>query len=92
VVSRGGRPDLAKEALDKVQAPTLLIVGGQDEAVLQLNRRAMLQMTCIKKLNVIPGATHLFEEPGKLELVADAAANWFLKYMLRSKLKQKAAG
>jgi len=91
VVSRGGRPDLAKEALDKVQAPTLLIVGGEDEAVLQLNRRAMQQMICIKKLNVIPGATHLFEEPGKLELVADAASNWFLKYMLRSKLKQKAA-
>jgi len=81
VVSRGGRPDLAQEALDGVQAPTLFIVGGHDHVVLDLNRKAMQEMNCIKSLKVIPGATHLFEEPGAIEEVASAASDWFAKYM-----------
>jgi dienelactone hydrolase len=81
VVSRGGRPDLAAEYLSQVIAPTLLLVGGLDTEVIELNRRAMEQMTAEKKLVIIPGATHLFEEPGKLEEVAKASAGWFLRYL-----------
>lgn len=77
VVSRGGRPDLAIRRLPEVKSPTLLIVGGQDELVLKLNQKALETMTCEKKLEVIPYATHLFEEPGALEEVASLAANWF---------------
>lgn len=77
VVSRGGRPDLAGEYLTAVQAPTLLIVGGRDEVVLELNRDALAHLRCPKRLVVIPGATHLFEEPGTLEAVAREAAGWF---------------
>jgi dienelactone hydrolase len=77
VVSRGGRPDLAGEALGGVRCPTLLIVGGDDLTVLDLNRAALRALTCEKQLTVIPGATHLFEEPGTLEQAADAAVSWF---------------
>jgi putative phosphoribosyl transferase len=80
VVSRGGRPDLADEALSQVQAPTLLIVGGEDEVVIELNERARAQMCCEVKLEIIPGATHLFEEPGALERVAQLAADWFIHH------------
>jgi putative phosphoribosyl transferase len=80
VVSRGGRPDLAGAALDRVRAPVLLIVGGADEAVLDLNRSALARLTAIKKLEIVPGATHLFEEPGALEAVVVFAANWFEAY------------
>jgi putative phosphoribosyl transferase len=78
VVSRGGRPDLADEALPKVQAPTLLIVGGNDDVVIELNEQARERMRCEVKLEIVPGATHLFEEPGALEKVAKLASNWFL--------------
>jgi pimeloyl-ACP methyl ester carboxylesterase len=77
VVSRGGRPDLAGEALDLVQAPTLLIVGGADTLVLDINQEALEEMRCDKRLVVIPGATHLFEESGALEEVARLAGEWF---------------
>jgi putative phosphoribosyl transferase len=76
VVSRGGRPDLAGDALERVTAPTLLIVGGQDHHVLELNRAAVARMRTETSLEVVPGATHLFEEPGALEQVADLAARW----------------
>jgi putative phosphoribosyl transferase len=78
VVSRGGRPDLADKALPKVRAPTLLIVGGNDDVVIELNERARDQMRCEVKLEIVPGATHLFEEPGALENVAKLASDWFL--------------
>jgi putative phosphoribosyl transferase len=81
VVSRGGRPDLAGDALPRVQAPTLLIVGGRDPAVLDLNRAAMARMRAISRLEIVPGATHLFEEPGGLETVAHLARDWFLQYL-----------
>jgi dienelactone hydrolase len=81
VVSRGGRPDLAGDALRLVQAPTLLIVGGEDLTVLDLNQQAQTAMVCPNRLEIIPGATHLFEEPGKLEAVADLAADWFSRYL-----------
>ena len=81
VVSRGGRPDLAGEALRRVRAPTLLIVGGNDPVVLDLNRRALQLLETTKQLVVIPGATHLFEEPGALEEVARLAASWFRRYL-----------
>ena len=81
VVSRGGRPDLAAGYLPQVVAPTLLLVGGLDTEVIKLNRQAMAQMTTEKKLVIIPGATHLFEEPGKLEEVAKASKDWFLNYL-----------
>ncbi|MDQ7800302.1 MAG: dienelactone hydrolase family protein [Armatimonadota bacterium] len=84
VVSRGGRPDLAREVLLLVRAPTLLIVGGADEPVLQLNREAFRLLTCEKRLEVVPGAGHLFEEPGALERVADLAADWFARYLASS--------
>jgi putative phosphoribosyl transferase len=77
VVSRGGRPDLAADALGRVRAPTLLIVGGDDDVVIDLNRDALARLTCEKRLEVVPGATHLFEEPGALERVAELAAEWF---------------
>ncbi|MCP9471867.1 MAG: dienelactone hydrolase family protein [Nitrospira sp.] len=79
VVSRGGRPDLAEPYLPRVTAPTLLIVGGYDFPVIELNRAAYDVLTCEKKLVIIPGATHLFEEPGTLEHVAELAGNWFLR-------------
>jgi putative phosphoribosyl transferase len=79
VVSRGGRPDLAGAALARVHAPTLLIVGGADEVVLELNREAIAQMHCETRLEIIPGATHLFEEPGALGKVARLARDWFVE-------------
>ena len=81
VVSRGGRPDLADKALPKVQAPTLLIVGGNDDIVIELNEQARDRMHCEVKLEIIPGATHLFEEPGALEKVAQLASDWFVKHL-----------
>ena len=82
VVSRGGRPDLAGDALDKVRAPTLLIVGGDDPAVIAMNRDALHRMTTrTKELVIVPGATHLFGEPGKLERVADLALTWFTSHL-----------
>jgi dienelactone hydrolase len=81
VVSRGGRPDLAEAHLHLVQCPTLLIVGSLDYDVLMLNRQALAELTCRKRLEVVPGATHLFEEPGKLEHVARLAADWFEQYL-----------
>ena len=82
VVSRGGRPDLAGDALPKVQAATLLIVGELDQTVLELNQGAYHQLDCERKLVVVPGATHLFEEPGKLVEVAMLANEWFRKYLI----------
>ena len=81
VVSRGGRPDLAAPALARVQAPTLLIVGECDRDVLALNREALRPLACEKRLQVVPGATHLFEEPGALERVADLAGEWFATHL-----------
>jgi putative phosphoribosyl transferase len=81
VVSRGGRPDLAGEYLHLVRCPTLLIVGGSDPEVLKLNERAYTKLKCEKRLEVVPGATHLFEEPGALEEVARLASNWFQHYL-----------
>jgi putative phosphoribosyl transferase len=81
VVSRGGRPDLAGKALPKVKAPTLLIVGGNDDIVIELNEQARDKMRCEVKLEIIPGATHLFEEPGALEKVAQLASQWFSRYL-----------
>lgn len=80
VVSRGGRPDLATR-LKEVHAPTLLIVGGYDNAVLRLNQQALRTLPCFKRLDVVPGATHLFEEPGCLEQVATLARSWFMEYL-----------
>jgi dienelactone hydrolase len=82
VVSRGGRPDLTGDAaLRQVVVPTLLIVGGADYGVIELNQQAYAVLQCTKKLTLVPGATHLFEEPGTLELAAHHAADWFLKYL-----------
>jgi putative phosphoribosyl transferase len=81
VVSRGGRPDLAGPALTQVRAPTLLIVGGEDTQVIELNREAFTQLQCEKDLAIIPGATHLFEEPGALEQVARLARDWFQRFL-----------
>lgn len=81
VVSRGGRPDLAGPALGQVEAPTLLVVGSHDDVVLELNRQAQTQLRCESELSVVPGATHLFEEPGALEEVARLARSWFLHYL-----------
>ncbi len=86
VVSRGGRPDLAGEALPKVKAPTLLIVGGNDEVVIGMNQKAYAKLTCEKQLKIVPGATHLFEEPGTLEQVAQLASTWF-----KNKLQPRAS-
>jgi putative phosphoribosyl transferase len=81
VVSRGGRPDLAMTSLPQVKAPTLLIVGGEDSAVIRLNARALEELTADKRMILVPGATHLFEEPGALQKVAGLAADWFVRYL-----------
>ncbi len=81
VVSRGGRPDLAGAALSRVTAPTLLIVGGHDDVVIDLNREAFDRLNGIKQLEIVPGATHLFQEPGTLEEVARLSREWFLQYL-----------
>jgi dienelactone hydrolase len=86
VVSRGGRPDLAGDALLRVTAPTLLIVGGNDPQVLQLNRRALDAVGGEARLEIVPGATHLFEEPGALERVTVLARDWFLRHLATSEL------
>jgi len=84
IVSRGGRPDLAKDALGKVIAPTLLIVGGEDHVVIGLNKEAYDIINAEKQLKIIPAATHLFEEPGTLEEAAHLAADWFKKYLINA--------
>ncbi len=89
VVSRGGRPDLAYDQLPHVLAPTLLIVGERDEAVLQLNKEAYQRLHCIRKLAIVPGATHLFEESGTLEKVANLAAGWFQYHLCQSPCEQE---
>ena len=81
IVSRGGRPDLAGEALPQVRAPTLLIVGGDDDVVIELNRHAMRHMRTEVQLEIVPGASHIFEEPGTLEQVAALARDWFLRHL-----------
>jgi len=81
VVSRGGRPDLAGAALPHVEAPTLLIVGGHDYPVIDMNRAALAELRCEKRLEIVPGATHLFEEPGALEEVARLARDWFVSHL-----------
>ena len=81
VVSRGGRPDLAGPALQQVVAPTLLIVGGDDGPVIGMNREAYMQMKSVRRMEIIPGASHLFEEPGALEKVAALACDWFVRYL-----------
>ncbi|MDA8125099.1 MAG: dienelactone hydrolase family protein [Deltaproteobacteria bacterium] len=81
IVSRGGRPDLAGQALSRVQAPTLLIVGGNDDQVVLLNEQAFHQLQAKKRMVIVPGATHLFEEPGTLEAAAQLAAKWFRQYL-----------
>src|SRR6266436_7778830 len=81
VVSRGGRPDLAGDALPQVKCPTLLIVGGLDYPVIEMNQAAFARLRCEKELKIVPGATHLFEEPGTLEEVARLAANWFQRHL-----------
>lgn len=81
VVSRGGRPDLAGPALPRVQAPTLLIVGGWDEPVIGMNEEALARLRCEKRMEIVPGATHLFEEPGTLEEVARLARGWFARHL-----------
>ena len=81
-MSRGGRPDLAAQILEQVNAPTLLIVGERDEEVLALNRTALAQLRVEKELAIVPGATHLFEESGTLEQVADLAAGWFQRHLV----------
>lgn len=87
VVSRGGRPDLARFWLDRVGAPTLLIVGSHDFEVLQFNREAHAQLRCVKRLTLIEGATHLFEEPGAMEQVCTHARDWFATHLLRAGLR-----
>ncbi len=82
VVLRGGRPDLAGDALPKVKSPTLLIVGGLDYPVIRMNEDAYSQLRCEKELKIVPGATHLFEEPGTLEEVANLAAEWFQRHLV----------
>ena len=82
VVSRGGRPDLAEGALERVSAPTLLIVGGADHPVVELNARAHVRLTCPKRLEIVAGATHLFEEPGALEEVTRLAREWFVRFLV----------
>ena len=81
IVSRGGRPDLAEAHLPHVTAPTLLLVGGDDVPVIEMNRTALARLTCVKDLVIIPGASHLFEEPGALEQVAERALRWFLQHV-----------
>jgi len=81
VVSRGGRPDMAGEALSRVVSPALLIVGRSDEVIIRLNEEALGKLQCVKELRIVPGATLLFEEPGKLEEVARLAADWFQRHL-----------
>ena len=88
VVSRGGRPDLAGPALPHVRAPTLLIVGGRDVPVIAMNQEALAQLRCEKRLEIVPGATHLFEEPGTLEQVARLARDWFNHYLAPSEVQR----
>jgi len=83
VVSRGGRPDLAWPYLDSIKAPVLLIVGGDDVVVIGLNEKAYREINSVKQIEIVPGATHLFEEPGTLETVAELAAKWLVKYLAR---------
>jgi dienelactone hydrolase len=89
VVSRGGRPDLAHGHLDDVTAPTLLIVGGLDDVVVEMNRWAQDKLTGVSSLEIVPGATHLFEEPGTLEKVAQLASYWFTTYLLQPTKKSE---
>jgi len=84
IVSRGGRPDLAGPSLARVSAATLLLVGGEDTEVIGMNKQAYAEMRCVKELRIIPGATHLFEEPGTLERVADMASGWFARHFRKS--------
>jgi pimeloyl-ACP methyl ester carboxylesterase len=84
VVSRGGRPDLAGDALARVQAPTLLIVGGADFGVIELNEQALAQLRAPKALEIVPGASHLFPEEGSLEVVIELAARWFEQHLVRA--------
>ena len=91
VVSRGGRPDLAMSALDRVQSPTLLIVGGLDDVVIDLNREAYAKLKAEKHLAIVPGATHLFEEPGTLQEAARLAAQWFKRHLGRSHVQEATA-
>lgn len=81
VVSRGGRPDLAGETLGRVRCPTLLIVGGRDTQVIELNQRAQTMLECENRLDIVPGASHLFEEPGTLDMVAELAGDWFRDHL-----------
>lgn len=89
VVSRGGRPDLAGPALPRVRAPTLFIVGGNDVLVLELNREAAARMTCPVELAVVPGAGHLFEEPGALERVVELARDWFRRWLVQPRVEDR---
>jgi putative phosphoribosyl transferase len=91
VVSRGGRPDLARDYLSAVQAPTLLIVGGRDDVVIELNEQSLRRLLCPKQLVIVPGATHLFEEPGTLDEVARLAKGWFLRHLTRASVRTGAA-
>lgn len=88
VVSRGGRPDLARDALPHVKAPTLLIVGGADREVLHLNEQALMALAGKAQLEIVPGATHLFEEPGALARVSELARDWFMRYLGRGPQKE----
>jgi putative phosphoribosyl transferase len=92
VVSRGGRPDLAGQILDQIWTPTLLIVGGADYGVIELNEEALTHLKCPKALQVVPGASHLFPEPGALEAVIDHAAEWFARYLAASSPKASSHG
>lgn len=89
VVSRGGRPDLAKSSLTNVKAPTLLIIGSLDENVIELNKRAYSYLNCEKKIEIIEGATHLFEEPGTLDKVAELATSWFKKHLYKIEVEKQ---
>jgi len=92
VVSRGGRPDLAGPALARVRAPTLLIVGGNDFPVIEMNRAALAQLRCERRLVIVPGATHLFEEPGALLEVARLAREWFDRHLISAAAQTTKAG
>jgi putative phosphoribosyl transferase len=89
VVSRGGRPDLAADSLPLVKAPTLLIIGGLDTRVIEMNRQAYMRLHCEKEIEIVPGATHLFEEPGTLDQVAQLAAEWFRTHLHSSRRSAK---